>query len=197
MAHKFSNALIHIIFSTKDRRDLIPKELILTLWKYIAGIGRNHGIPVLAAGGTQNHVHVLVAIPTDVKIARTVQVLKANSSRWIGEHGVAFAWQQGYGAISVSPSHLALVKNYIARQEQHHARRSFEDEPTRRCRAGLSHAAASRLPRIHSQTSRARPRRHLGAQMTLPGKVPMCSPACQSAFIKRRQTIEHHTDDQT
>jgi len=128
MAHKFPNVLIHIIFSTKDRRDLIPKELILTLWKYLAGIGRNHKIPILAAGGTRNHVHVLVALPTDVTIAKTVQVLKANSSRWIGEHGIVFAWQEGYGAVSVSPSHLQIVKRYIARQEQHHRRRSYEDE---------------------------------------------------------------------
>jgi len=128
MAHKFPNVLIHIIFSTKDRRDLIPKELLSTLWKYLAGIGRNHRIPILAAGGTRNHVHVLVALPTDVTIAKVVQVLKANSSRWIGEHGIAFAWQEGYGAVSVSPSHVAQVRRYIARQEQHHARRSFEDE---------------------------------------------------------------------
>ena len=110
MAHKFPNVLIHIIFSTKERRDLIPKELLSTRWKYLAGIGRNQRIPVLAAGGTRNHVHVLVALPTDVTIAKTVQVLKANSSRWIGEHGIAFAWQEGYGAVSVSPSHVARVR---------------------------------------------------------------------------------------
>jgi REP element-mobilizing transposase RayT len=128
MAHKFPNVLIHIIFSTKERRDLIPNEVQPILWKYLAGIARNHKIPLLAAGGTANHVHVLVVLPTDVTIAKTVQVLKANSSRWMSEHGIAFSWQEGYGAVSVSPSHVQIVRRYIDRQEQHHRSRSYEDE---------------------------------------------------------------------
>lgn len=95
MAHKYPSILIHLVFSTKDRRNLIPDELHALLWKYLAGIGRNHGIPVLAAGGTANHVHLLVALPTDATVAKAVQVLKANSSRWMGEHGIDFGWQEG------------------------------------------------------------------------------------------------------
>jgi REP element-mobilizing transposase RayT len=75
MAHKYPNILIHIVFSTKNRRDLIPNERHTLLWKYLAGIGRNHKIPVLAAGGTANHVHVLVALPTDL-MRRTSPVAK-------------------------------------------------------------------------------------------------------------------------
>jgi putative transposase len=128
MAHKYPNILIHLVFSTKDRRDLIPDELRGTLWKYLAGIGRNHKIPVLVAGGTANHVHLLIALPSDVTVAKAVQILKANSSRWIGDHGIAFAWQEGYGAFSVSASRASVVRDYIERQPQHHARRSYEDE---------------------------------------------------------------------
>jgi putative transposase len=128
MAHKFPNILIQLVFSTKDRRDLIPNELRTLLWKYLAGIGRNHKIPVLTAGGTANHVHALIALPTDVTVAKVVQILKANSSRWVGEHGVVFAWQEGYGAFSVSASHLPVVRDYIEHQQQHHAKRSYEDE---------------------------------------------------------------------
>jgi putative transposase len=128
MAHKYPNILIHLVFSTKERRDLIPDDLRPVLWKYLAGIGRNHKIPVVAAGGTANHVHLLIALPSDVTVAKAVQVLKANSSRWIGEHGIAFAWQEGYGAFSVSASHASVVGDYIERQPQHHARRSYEDE---------------------------------------------------------------------
>jgi putative transposase len=128
MARKFPSLLIHLVFSTKERRDIIPVELHARLWKYLAGIGRNHKIPVLAAGGTANHAHLLIALPTDVTVARAVQVLKANSSRWIGEHGIAFAWQEGYGAFSVSASHLQVVRNYIDHQAQHHAKRTYEDE---------------------------------------------------------------------
>jgi putative transposase len=128
MAHKYPNILIHLVFSAKERRDLIPAELHTLLWKYLAGIGRNHKIPVLVAGGTANHVHLLIALPSDVTLATAVQVLKANSSRWIGEHGLAFAWQEGYGAFSVSASQLPFVRRYIERQPEHHAKRSYEDE---------------------------------------------------------------------
>ena len=128
MAHKFPNILIHLVFSTKNRRDLIPDELRTLLWKYLAGIGRNHKIPVLAVGGTANHVHVLITLPTDTTVAKAVQVLKANSSRWVGEHGIDFAWQEGYGAFSVSASHLPVVRDYIGHQQRHHAKRSYEDE---------------------------------------------------------------------
>jgi putative transposase len=128
MAHRYPNILIHLVFSTKNRRDLIPDELRSRLWRYLAGIGRNHKIPVLVAGGTANHIHVLIALPADVTVAKVVQILKANSSRWMGEHGIGFAWQEGYGAFSVSASHLPVVRDYIERQQQHHAKRSYEDE---------------------------------------------------------------------
>jgi putative transposase len=95
MAHKYPNILIHCVFSTKERRNLIPDEMIPRLGKYFAGIGRNHGIPVLAAGGTANHSHLLIALPADVAPAKAIQVLKANSSRWLHEHGLEFAWQGG------------------------------------------------------------------------------------------------------
>ena len=128
MAHKYPNILIHLVFSTKERRDLIPIQLHALLWKYLAGIGRNHNIPVFCAGGTANHVHLLIALPSDVTVAKAVQVLKANSSRWIGEHGIAFAWQEGYGAFSVSASHAPVVRKYIEHQPQHHAKSTYEDE---------------------------------------------------------------------
>ena len=129
MAHKFPNLIVHLVFSTKNRRDLLQnKELRRKLWRYFAGIGRNHGISVLASGGTANHVHLLIVLPSDMSAAKAVQVLKANSSRWLGEHGMEFAWQEGYGAFSVSQSNVAAVKEYVERQEIHHAKRSYEDE---------------------------------------------------------------------
>lgn len=128
MAHKFANVLMHVAFSTKERRNLIPPELQRKLWRYIEGIGANCRIPVLAVGGMPNHIHILIALPSDISVAKAVQTVKANSSRWMGEHGLNFAWQEGYGAFSVSASNLRTVKEYIKRQPEHHARRSFEDE---------------------------------------------------------------------
>jgi len=92
------------------------------------GIGRNHGIPVLAAGGISNHAHLLVALPVDVTVAKAIQVMKANSSRWLHEHGLEFAWQEGYGAFSVSSSNVPAVKDYIEHQTEHHRGRSYETE---------------------------------------------------------------------
>jgi REP-associated tyrosine transposase len=128
MAHKYPNILIHFVFSTKQREDLIPDEMLPRLWKYFAGIGRNHGIPVLAAGGISNHSHLLIALPSDMTPAKAVQVLKANSSRWIRQHGTAFTWQEGYGAFSVSSSNKAAVVDYIEHQAEHHRCRSYEGE---------------------------------------------------------------------
>jgi REP element-mobilizing transposase RayT len=70
----------------------------------------------------------LIALPATIALATVVQTLKANSSRWIGKHGLDFAWQEGYGAFSVSASNVSAVKQYIAHQLEHHAKHSFEDE---------------------------------------------------------------------
>ena len=128
MAHTYPNVLIHCIFSTKNRRDLIPNNLHEKLSMYFVGIGKAHNIAVLCAGGTANHAHLLIALPASVALAKAVQVLKANSSRWLGEHGFNFAWQEGYGAFTVSPSQREAVRRYIQQQAEHHRTRTFRDE---------------------------------------------------------------------
>lgn len=128
MIHTYSANFIHVIFATKNRLNLIPKQLEEKLWAYLRGIANNLKFKTLAVGGTTNHVHILTAIPTTVTVAEAVQKLKANSSRWMGEQGVAFQWQEGYGVFSVSPSLLKTAQAYIRNQEEHHAKRSFEDE---------------------------------------------------------------------
>jgi putative transposase len=128
MAHRYPNILVHCVFSTKERRDIIPQEMLSKLAKYFAGIGRNHRIPVLAAGGTSNHSHLLIVLPPDMSVAKAVQVLKANSSRWLREHSLDFAWQEGYGAFSVSSSNKEVVRDYIEHQAGHHQKRSYESE---------------------------------------------------------------------
>ena len=128
MAHTHLNVLVHFVFSTKNRHDTLSDEIRPKLWKYIGGIGANHHIPILAVGGTANHVHMLLALPPEMSVAKAAQIIKANSSRWIAEHANDFAWQEGYGAFSVSASNINAVKDYIEHQSEHHAKRSFEDE---------------------------------------------------------------------
>jgi putative transposase len=133
MSHTFARIHIHVIFSTKERRKLIAKEVRPELWSYMAGICHNRGIVPIAINGTDNHVHALFHLPTTMTVAKAVNLLKANSSRWMSErwmskHGKKFAWQDGYGAFSVSESNTRAVINYIRDQEKHHRKRSFEDE---------------------------------------------------------------------
>ena len=135
MAHSYNVSAFHIVFSTKHRRPLISPDTQPTLWKYLAGIARNHGMTVLGIGGTDNHAHVLVSLPADVALAAAVSDLKCNSSRWMRETDRNFAWQQGYGAFSVSAPQLERVKCYIRNQQKHHHKISFEDEFIRMLRA--------------------------------------------------------------
>jgi REP element-mobilizing transposase RayT len=128
MSHTYNANFVHCVFSTKDRRDTIPAELQEPLWAYFLGIANNLKIKLLAAGGTTNHVHLLLGLPPTIGVAEAVQKLKANSSRWIGEHGISFRWQDGYGAFSVSPSLLSTVQAYIRDQGEHHRERKFEAE---------------------------------------------------------------------
>jgi len=128
MSHTYSQDYQHFVFSTKERLKLIGKSIQPTLWSYMAGIGRNHGFLVLANGGMEDHVHLLIQVPARMAAAEVVSLIKTNSSRWMNEHEGKFAWQEGYGAFSVSKSNLGAVTKYIANQERHHRKATFEEE---------------------------------------------------------------------
>ena len=83
MAHSYVSSVFHVVFSTKQRMQLIRPTNQSRLWNYLAGIARNHGMQVLAVGGTENHVHVLLVLPPDMALSDAVRTLKANSSRWM------------------------------------------------------------------------------------------------------------------
>ena len=127
MAHTYASNFIHCIFSTKDRRPLIPAARTTELYAYLGSIARGEGLALIAAGGTANHIHLLFVLPAPYSLARAVQKLKGSSSRWMGK---GFSWQEGYGAFSVSASQLEVVKHYIQNQEEHHRKRDFEQEFT-------------------------------------------------------------------
>jgi REP element-mobilizing transposase RayT len=125
MAHTYASNFIHCVFSTKERRSLIPAARTAELYAYLGGIARGEGYSLIAAGGTANHVHLLFDLPAPCSLAHAVQKLKGSSSRWMGD---GFSWQEGYGAFSVSPSQIEVVKGYIQNQEEHHRKRDFEQE---------------------------------------------------------------------
>jgi REP element-mobilizing transposase RayT len=126
MSHTHAWVLVHCVFSTKQRANLIadPNELC----RYLTGVACAKNLVLLAAGGTANHIHLLISVPPIIPLAKAVQELKGNSSRWLRERGVDFAWQEGYGAFSVSQSQKQIVADYIARQPEHHRKWSFEQE---------------------------------------------------------------------
>jgi REP element-mobilizing transposase RayT len=129
MSHSYSQNLLHCVYGTWNRRDSIPTELLEHLWAYNIGIGRNKGIPVIAAGGIENHIHLCIGLPPTIRLADALSVFKSNSSRWLKDQGVkGFSWQIGYGAFSVSPSPIAAVQRYIRNQREHHKKRTFEEE---------------------------------------------------------------------
>ena len=125
MAHTYSSNFVHCVFSTKERRPLIPAARTTELHAYLGGIARGEGLSLIAAGGTANHIHLLFVLPASCSLAVAVQKLKGSSSRWMGQ---GFAWQEGYGAFSVSPSQVSAVKGNIQNQEEHHRKRNFEEE---------------------------------------------------------------------
>ena len=125
LAHATVQNLLHIVFSTKDRLKLIPKEKQARTWAYLAGICHQQKIFVHEIGGMDDHLHMLIQLPPTIALADAVQEIKGSSSKWMGKR---FAWQRGYGAFSVCKSTLDQVARYIRNQEAHHRRRNYEQE---------------------------------------------------------------------
>jgi len=128
MSHAFTKNHLHIIFSTKERRKSITKQVQPELWSYMAGICKNQKMVPVAINGIEDHVHLLFHLPSTLTLSKAISLLKANSSKWMNENGRNFSWQEGYGAFSVSESNLEKVAQYIRNQKSHHKRMTFEDE---------------------------------------------------------------------
>lgn len=131
MATSLSSILIHLVFSTKHRALLIKPEIEPELFAYIGSVFRTHNSPMLAIGGTENHLHILFSLSRTITLAKIVEEVKRSSSTWLktkGEGYCNFYWQTGYGAFSIGQSNVETVKNYIARQKEHHRQKNFEDE---------------------------------------------------------------------
>ena len=127
----YSNILIHIIFSTKDRKPLITDQYHQRLCAYIGGIIRNEGAILLALGGTADHLHILIKIKPTQAVSDLIRKIKANSSKWITDNHLCqhkFGWQNGYGGFSVSTSQIEKVRRYIENQVEHHQVKTFKEE---------------------------------------------------------------------
>lgn len=129
MPQSFTQLLHHVVFSTKSREPWIAPEWKLELYSFIGGVTRNRKGELLAAGGSADHVHLLLRLTPTRAVADVIRDIKANSSGWLHERNVfPFAWQDGYGAFPLGPSGIRGVTAYINNQEAHHAQLSFNDE---------------------------------------------------------------------
>jgi REP-associated tyrosine transposase len=123
MAHTYTRLLVHCVFSTKERRGLIPQQVQPDLWAYMGGIARTNGFVAIAVGGTENHAHALLGIPASLTVAKAVQLIKAGSSKWLGEQkGLRlFGWQEAYGAFTIGASqtrrrfHISKISPHTTR----------------------------------------------------------------------------------
>ncbi len=131
MPGTYSQLLLHVVFSTKQRQPWITPDVADRLYPYIAGIVRAEGGLLHAIGGVEDHLHLYLRWRLDDPVSALLRTVKSRSSRWV--HATFpilrdFAWQSGYSAFSVSKSQEEAVKRYIADQAEHHREESFPSE---------------------------------------------------------------------
>jgi REP element-mobilizing transposase RayT len=127
----YISSYFHCVFSTKERRRLITPELRNRLWPFLGGIARQNKMKAIEIGGVEDHVHIMLSLPSAMAISKTLQLIKGGSSKWIHEtfpEYRLFAWQEEYGAFSVSVSQLDKTMEYIQGQEAHHRKMTFQEE---------------------------------------------------------------------
>ena len=132
MPQSLSAVYLHLVFSKKDRRPFLRDKTVRdALHAYMGGVSKTLDCPPLIVGGVEDHVHLLCRFARTITQAEWVKELKRVSNGWLKEHGrdyADFEWQGGYADFSVSQSNLEAVKEYIASQEEHHRKMTFQDE---------------------------------------------------------------------
>ena len=131
MSQTLVEIIVHVVFSTKNRENLIAPEIEKELFAYVGGILRKHESVLLSANGTENHVHLLILQSKKIALSDLVREVKRASSLWIKQKDKKFEkfhWQGGFGAFSVSKLQIETVKGYIAKQKEHHRSETFDDE---------------------------------------------------------------------
>ena len=122
---------MHIVFSTKNRLNFIQPDVEDELYAYIGGVVRNYKGVLLKAGGTSNHIHLLVSLNKNYLVPDLIGDAKRESSSWLKTKSYMlskFGWQDGYSAFSLGYTQIPAVKKYIANQKEHHKQKLFEDE---------------------------------------------------------------------
>lgn len=137
MGQSLVQIYVHLVFSTKSREPFLHNsEQRDRLHAYLAGVCKNQRSPALIIGGVEDHVHLLCRLGKTIDVAKLIRELKKDSSEWMkAELSMPnFYWQTGYGAFSISPNHVEALKHYIANQEEHHRKETFQEELRRLCK---------------------------------------------------------------
>ena len=128
MPQSLVKILVHVVFSTKNRAELISPEFESELFSYIHGIVHNHNSKLICANGTANHIHLLISLGKTIHISELIGHIKRSSSAWLKQYDADFYWQEGYGAFSIAESQVQDVMHYIEDQKRHHSASDFKSE---------------------------------------------------------------------
>lgn len=131
MANTYTALHYHFVFSTKHRKGWISQDIEERIWEYLGGIARANQMTPIKTGGINDHIHMLLGAPPTLAPSKIAQLVKGGSSAWIHDTFPAlpqFAWQDGYGAFTVSKSLIPDVTLYIVKQREHHRARTFQEE---------------------------------------------------------------------
>jgi putative transposase len=129
--HSYSRCWLHLVWTTLDREPMLTKPAAVKASRFLTGYALEKDIYLKINYFNPEHVHALIDLPTNKTIEEVVQLFKGSSSHWINQNKLLrgkFSWGRGYGAFSVSHSHVNRVTEYIAHQEDHHRKKSFREE---------------------------------------------------------------------
>jgi len=131
MSQSLTQLYVHLVFSTKNRAHIILPEVQAELYSYMGGILNNIDCTPIQIGGITDHMHILSCLSKKITLINMVEEVKRSSSKWLKTKSpelAEFYWQNGYGAFTVGHTQIPIVVKYIQNQQQHHAKRSFQDE---------------------------------------------------------------------
>ena len=131
MPQSLSRLHVHLIFSTKNREQILHERIRQPLHSYMAIVLQKLECPPTLINSVEDHVHILFELARTASVSQAVEDVKKSSSKWIKTQGAefsGFAWQAGYAAFVVSESNVQVVRDYISNQREHHREKSFQEE---------------------------------------------------------------------
>ena len=131
MTKEFISCLMHVVVGTYRQKNYLSAEVRGQLSSYLAVVTKSKGMKLVALGGTENHIHFLLALPSKLSVESAILPIKQSSTTWIRQKYEllrSFSWATGFAAFSISRSQLDSTMLYIQNQEQYHWKKSFQEE---------------------------------------------------------------------